>query len=146
MKTHLNLGTTDLTKSIAFYSILLDARPIKSLSDYALFVTNEPGLELALDLRDTVQPATDAHYGIYVESRDDVERAITRLSDAGLASSIERNETCCYADQTKVWAMDPEGRRWEVYTVNAETDERISPTSGGCSVGSDANRSCCATP
>ena len=43
MKTHLNLSTTDLQKSVSFYSTLLDARPTKLLSDYALFVTDEPG-------------------------------------------------------------------------------------------------------
>ncbi|HLI95296.1 MAG TPA: ArsI/CadI family heavy metal resistance metalloenzyme [Candidatus Baltobacteraceae bacterium] len=124
MKTHLNFATADLEQSVAFYSTLLDARPAKVQDDYALFITDEPGLELALDLNDAVSPARDAHYGIYVETADDVERAIERLQGAGLAASIEREETCCYASQTKVWAIDPEGRRWEVYTVHEETDQR----------------------
>ncbi len=122
MKTHLNLATTDLDKSVAFYSTLLDARPAKVLGDYALFITEQPGLELALDLREAVSPTLDAHYGINVETANDVERAIDRLKRAGVASSIEREETCCYANQTKVWASDPEGRRWEVYTVHEETE------------------------
>ena len=126
MKTHLNLATTDLRKSIAFYSTLLDAKPKKVLDDYALFVTDEPGLELALDLSNSVSPAGDAHYGVYVENVEQVERAIARLEKAGLASSIEREETCCYANQTKVWAIDPEGRRWEVYTVHQDTEDRAS--------------------
>lgn len=125
MKTHLNLATTDLEKSISFYSMLLDARPTKVLPGYALFITDEPGMELALDLRASVLPTTDAHYGIYVETVDAVENAIARLTGAGLASSIEREETCCYANQTKVWAIDPEGRRWEVYTVHEDTEDRV---------------------
>lgn len=125
MKTHLNLATTDLEKSILFYSTLLDARPTKVLPGYALFITDDPGMELALDLRASVLPTTDAHYGIYVETVDAVENAIARLTGAGLASSIEREETCCYANQTKVWAIDPEGRRWEVYTVHEDTEERV---------------------
>jgi len=132
MKTHLNLATTDLEKSVAFYSTLLDARPAKVLQDYALFITDRPGLELALDLRPDVLPARDAHYGVFVETADDVERAITRLKDAGLASSIEREETCCYASQTKVWAVDPEGRRWEVYTVHEETEDRDDDGNACC--------------
>jgi len=132
MKTHLNLATTDLEKSIEFYSTLLNAAPAKLRSDYALFITEEPGLELALDLRSDVSPAQDAHYGVFVETADDVERAITRLSDAGLASSIEREETCCYASQTKVWAIDPEGRRWEVYTVHEETEDRDDNSTACC--------------
>ena len=120
MKTHLNFATTDLEKSVSFYATLLDAKPSKVLDDYALFITDEPGLELALDLSEDVAASTDAHYGIFVESTDDVENAIARLEGAGLAASIEREETCCYANQTKVWAIDPEGRRWEVYTVHEE--------------------------
>lgn len=110
MKTHLNLATTDLGKSVQFYSTLLDATPTKMLRDYALFVTEEPGLELALDLANSVSPSHDEHYGICVDSTEAVERAATRLQEMGLVSSIEREETCCYANQTKVWATDPTGR------------------------------------
>ena len=124
MKTHLNLATTNLEKSVRFYSILLDANPTKVLGDYALFITEEPGLELALDLRESVAPTLDAHFGIFVETTQAVETAIERLASAGLADSIERKDACCYANQTKVWATDPEGRRWEVYTVHEDTAER----------------------
>ena len=124
MKTHLNFATTDLPRSVSFYSTLLDAKPAKVLSDYALFITEQPALELALDLCDSVAPASDAHYGIYVETADEIESAISRLEKAGLVSSVEREETCCYANQSKVWATDPQGRRWEVYTVHEDTEAR----------------------
>jgi predicted enzyme related to lactoylglutathione lyase len=142
MRTHLNFATTDLDKSVSFYSTLLEAKPAKVLPDYALFITDEPGMELALDLRERVQPTTDAHYGIYVETAADVENAIERLTAGGLASSIEREETCCYAKQTKVWAIDPEGRRWEVYTVHEDTDQRIDAGTN-CCASDAADRSCC---
>ncbi|HVA28781.1 MAG TPA: ArsI/CadI family heavy metal resistance metalloenzyme [Candidatus Baltobacteraceae bacterium] len=135
MKTHLNFATSDLAKSVEFYSTLLDAKPTKLLGDYALFITEQPGLELALDLASDVSPAHDAHYGVFVESADDVERAIARLERASFVSSIERKDTCCYANQTKVWATDPEGRRWEVYTVHEDTEERNNDATscdGGC--------------
>ena len=132
MKTHLNLATTDLAQSIRFYSILLDAKPTKVLPDYALFVTNEPALELALDLTDSVQATTDAHYGICMESVEAVDRAIARLQSAGFPVSIEREQTCCYANQTKGWAVDPADRRWEVYAVHAETEERDGADSACC--------------
>ncbi len=142
MKTHLNLATSDIERSIAFYSALLGATPAKALPDYALFVTEQPGLELALDLRAKVQTGTDAHYGVYVETAADVGTAIARLEAAGLVSSIEREETCCYANQSKVWAIDPEGRRWEVYTVHADTEEKVDAGTICCS-SDDADRSCC---
>ena len=134
MKMHLNLATADLEKSVAFYSSLLDAKPAKNLTGYALFITDEPSLELALDLREAVQPTTDTHYG---------ERAIARLSAAGLTSSVEREETCCYANQTKVWAIDPEGRRWEVYTVHEDAEGRDDDDTTCCAL-DGATRSCCA--
>ena len=144
MKTHLNLATKDLDKSVTFYTALLNAKPAKVLADYALFITDEHGLELALDLRAHVQTGTDSHYGVYVESASDVETAIARLEAAGLVSSIEREETCCYANQTKVWAIDPEGRRWEVYTVHEDTEDRDTAETT-CCAGDTGERACCAT-
>jgi catechol 2,3-dioxygenase-like lactoylglutathione lyase family enzyme len=143
MKTHLNLATTDLEKSVAFYSTLLGAGPEKRLPDYALFITEDPGLELALDLRERVQAVTDGHFGIYVDDATSVERAIERLTTAGLASSIEREETCCYANQTKVWATDPEGRRWEVYAVHEDSEERDNAGTTCCITQDGSGRSCC---
>ena len=132
MKIHLSFAASDLERSVEFYSTLLDARPVKVLPDYALFVTTRPGLELALNLDGAPKVAQDTHFGICVESAEDVDRAIARLESAGLVSSIERDETCCYANQTKVWAEDPEGRRWEVYTVHDETVERDGEPSECC--------------
>ena len=142
MKTHLSLSTTDLDRSVAFYSTLLDQKPAKTLADYALFISDDPGIELSLDLRHSAQPTTDSHFGIFVDAADDVERAIVRLSAAGLAASIEREETCCYANQTKVWATDPEGRRWEVYAVHADTEVRAGADTS-CCASESAARTCC---
>jgi predicted enzyme related to lactoylglutathione lyase len=143
MKTHLNLATSDLERSVNFYSTLLNAPPSKVLSDYALFITDDPGMELALDARAYVSPTTDAHYGIFVETSSDVDRAIERLQTAGLADAIEREETCCYANQSKVWATDPDGRRWEVYTVHEETQAR-NDAETTCCASEGAERTCCA--
>lgn len=124
MKMHLNLATRDLDASIAFYSTLLGAEPAKRLDDYALFITEDPGLELALDLDAEAHAVSGQHFGIVVESAEAVEEQILRLERAGIATDVEREETCCYANQTKVWSSDPEGRRWETYVVLADTEER----------------------
>lgn len=141
MKTHLNFATTDLAKSVGFYSALFDSKPAKLLDDYALFITDNPGLELALIVSERVGDPAGDHYGVFVDDIEDVERAIARLGRADLLSSIEREETCCYANQTKVWAIDPDGRRWEVYTVHEETLERNGSQGSCCAV--DAAASCC---
>jgi catechol 2,3-dioxygenase-like lactoylglutathione lyase family enzyme len=132
MKMHLNLATRDLDRSVAFYSTLLGAAPAKKLPDYALFVTEQPGLELALDLDADAQAGHGQHFGIVVDSADDVDAQIARLQAAGHAVDVEREETCCYAIQTKVWASDPEGRRWETYFVHEESEARDSEDTACC--------------
>jgi catechol 2,3-dioxygenase-like lactoylglutathione lyase family enzyme len=132
MKMHLNLATRDIDAGVAFYSTLLGAAPDKKRGDYALFITDQPGLELALDLDDRAEAAIGQHFGIVVETVEAVDAQIARLEAAGYAIDVEREETCCYANQTKVWASDPEGRRWETYVVHADTAER------------DDDPSCCA--
>ena len=143
MKTHLNLRASDLEKSVAFYELLLDSKAAKHYADYALFLTDEPGLELALDRDPAMQLGESAHYGIVVESAREVDAAIARLQGAGLALDIETEETCCYAKQTKAWATDPDGRRWEVYTVLEETEERDNADTTCCTAAKDTDAACC---
>jgi len=144
MKMHINLGTRDLAKSVAFYRTLLEAEPAKSFDDYALFIIEDPGLELALDRNVHAEPGHSEHFGVVVDSAEAVDAAIARLQAAGLPIDSEREETCCYAKQTKVWAADPDGRRWEVYTVLEDTETR---NEGGATCCSDADSNaeeCCA--
>jgi len=89
--------------------------------------------EHALDLDGAARAGDGEHFGIVVDSADDVGAQLARLQAAGHAVDVEREETCCYAVQTKVWATDPEGRRWETYFVHAESDAR-----------DDADTTCCA--
>jgi catechol 2,3-dioxygenase-like lactoylglutathione lyase family enzyme len=121
---HLNLATRDLDASVAFYRTLLLADPAKHYGDYALFLTEQPGLELALDLDPETNVREGAHYGVVVDDAEAVDAAIARLQQAGYPVDIETDETCCYAVQNKVWATDPDGRRWETYYVIAESEKR----------------------
>ena len=145
MKTHLNLATRDLDASVAFYQTLLGAQPAKHFVDYALFVTDDPGLELALDADPTAKVIEGAHYGIAVETPEQVDDAIARLRGAGTRVDVETEETCCYATQSKVWATDPDGRRWETYFVSAESHECDGEGHNCCGTEADAAASpaCC---
>jgi catechol 2,3-dioxygenase-like lactoylglutathione lyase family enzyme len=146
MKMHLNLATRDLDASVAFYRTLLLAEPAKRYADYALFLTEEPGLELALDHNSTTDVREGAHYGVVVEKPEDVDAAVARLRAAGYPIDIEREETCCYAVQNKVWATDPDGRRWETYFVVAESDERAGAETTCCGGPAPAETdACCVT-
>jgi hypothetical protein len=85
-----------------------------------------------------------AHYEIVVESVDEVDRAAARLEKAGRVEAIEREQTCCYANQSKVWAIGPEKRRWEIYVVHAETEECGSAGESCCGGSDEASNACCA--
>jgi catechol 2,3-dioxygenase-like lactoylglutathione lyase family enzyme len=132
MKMHLNLATRDIDASVTFYRTLLSAEPAKYYEDYALFLTERPGLELALDLNPATDVREGAHYGVVVDTPQDVEAAIARLQRAGYVVDIETDETCCYAVQNKVWATDPDGRCWETYFVLAESEQRDNEATTGC--------------
>ena len=132
MKMHLNFSASDLDRSVAFYRALLDAAPIKHYSDYALFITEEPGLELALTLGDVASGNESAHYGVVVDDTKAVEAAVKRLQSAGLPADVHAQSECCYAVQTKVWTNDPDGRRWEVYTVHEEVTVDVSAGETSC--------------
>ena len=121
MKTHLSLPTRDIAAGVAFYKTLLASAPAKHYADYALFVSDSPGLELVLELDPAAQAPASEHYGIAADTSDEVEQAIARLEAAGYPVDVERGETCCYAVQTKVWAGDPDGRRiWPLNRYFAE--------------------------
>ena len=143
MKTHLNLVTGDLERAIAYYAVLLQALPAKRHEDYALFIVDDPGLELALDSGAVVAPSGSVHYGIAVDSVAAVDDAAERLEAAGYAVKIERDQTCCYAKQTKVWSSDPDGRMWEVYAVLEETSVRDDPVPTCCGDADDVRAACC---
>lgn len=145
MKIHLSLPTADLSRSVAFYQTLLNAAPLKRHDDYALFVSKEPGIELALNPQDRVEIESGAHFGIAAEQTVAVDEALARLSRAGLTVDVERDETCCYAKQNKVWTTDPDGRRWEIYHVLEETEERNGPDPQCCTQATCAEyATCCA--
>jgi hypothetical protein len=62
------------------------------------------------------------HLGVEVVDTDAVDAEQTRLAEVGLASIDERDTTCCYARQNKFWVEGaPNGERWEIYTVLADS-------------------------
>ena len=146
MKTHLSLPTTDLEKSVAFYETLFKTTALKRHNDYALFVVEDPGLELALTLANQVRVDAGSHFGLAAAESSVVDEAAARFAAAGFETDVEREQTCCYAKQNKVWATDPDGRRWEVYYVIEETEGRNSGGSSCCTPATcDSYESCCAS-
>ena len=126
-RIQLALNVDDLEKSVAFYSTLFGVEPAKTKSGYANFAVAEPPLKLVL-VESPGQGGTINHLGVEVADTDTVDTEQTRLHVAGFASVDERETTCCYAKQDKFWIENaPNGERWEVYTVLADSDTPTEP-------------------
>ena len=125
-RIQLALNVDDVDAAVAFYSRLFDTEPAKRRPGYANFAINEPPLKLVL-LENPGQGGTLNHLGVEVADTDTVDATQTRLAAAGLASVDERDSTCCYAKQDKFWVEgSPDGERWEVYTVLADSQTFFS--------------------
>ncbi len=135
-RIQLALNVDDVDAAVAFYGKLFDAEPAKRRPGYANFAISEPPLKLVL-LENPGQGGTLNHLGVEVSDTDTVDATQTRLAAAGLASVDERDSTCCYAKQDKFWVEGaPDGERWEVYTVLADSQtffaEQTDDQGGAC--------------
>jgi catechol 2,3-dioxygenase-like lactoylglutathione lyase family enzyme len=119
-RVQLALRVADLDAAVDFYSRLFDMTPAKRRPGYANFAVTEPPLKLVLLEGEPGKPTRMDHLGVEVPSTDEVTAATTRLAEAGLATRVEDNTTCCYAVQDKVWVTGPGGEPWEVYTVTGD--------------------------
>ena len=128
-RVQLALNVSNLDAAVDFYSTLFATRPSKVRPGYANFVIDQPPLKLVL-VESAEAGARLNHLGVEVGSADEVSAATARLSAEGMATATEDNVTCCYAVQDKVWVDGPDGQRWEVYTVLADTEvpeARVAP-------------------
>ncbi len=116
-RVQLALNVNDLNESVAFYSKLFGTEPAKVRPGYANFAITEPPLKLIL-MENPGQGGSLNHLGVEVADTDAVDAEQTRLAQVGLASTDERDTTCCYARQNKFWVEGtPNGEQWEIYTV-----------------------------
>jgi catechol 2,3-dioxygenase-like lactoylglutathione lyase family enzyme len=127
-RVQLALNVDDLDASIAFYSKLFATEPVKVRPGYANFAVAEPPLKLVL-FENPGRGGSVNHLGVEVADTDTVDAEQTRLAEAGFASRDERGTTCCYAKQDKFWVEGtPNGERWEIYTVLADSEENVPAT------------------
>lgn len=131
-RVQLALNVSDLEASVAFYSTVFGVEPHKRRPGYANFAIAEPPLKLVLIEVPDADRGTGAtgalnHLGVEVEDTTAVEAAAARLREAGLAAFDEKDTTCCYALQDKVWVHDPAGAPWEIYTVKDDSPAGARP-------------------
>jgi catechol 2,3-dioxygenase-like lactoylglutathione lyase family enzyme len=145
-RVQLALNVSDLDASIAFYSALFRTEPHKRRPGYANFAIDLPPLKLVLieveDRGHGVEGALN-HVGIEVFDGADVQEAADRLTAAGLATFDERDTTCCFALQDKVWVHDPAGVPWEVYVVKEDNPVDAQPAQSRITLVDGAQVDCC---
>ena len=116
MRIQLALNVSDLEAAIHFYSKLFGVPVNKRKPGYANFAIDQPPLKLVL-FENPGAPERLNHLGVEVFEDEQVTLATDRLKAAGLVDRVEDETTCCYATQSKVWAKDPDGARWEWYRL-----------------------------
>ena len=152
-RVQLALNVSDLEASVTFYSTLFGVEPHKRRPGYANFAIDEPPLKLVLsevpaDERGAGVAGALNHLGVEVEDVERVEAQADRLRVAGLATFDEKDTTCCYALQDKVWVHDPAGAPWEIYTVKDDDPVDAQPATASLALlAADVpGSSCCAQP
>lgn len=134
-RLHVALTVTDLQASKRFYELLLGEPPSKERPRYAKFEPADPSVNLSLNEMDSEVSVEggSAHFGVQVKSVAAVQAALERFKAAGIETITEEATTCCYAVQDKVWAVDPDGHKWEVFVVlEADAKDELYAEAGCC--------------
>ena len=75
-------------------------------------------------------------------SLQELDLAFERLSEAGLVSGSRDRSICCYADQDKFWAHDPDGYKWELYYRLSDSETKMQEGTRCCATESDQSVCC----
>ncbi|MEM7413389.1 MAG: ArsI/CadI family heavy metal resistance metalloenzyme [Myxococcota bacterium] len=121
MRLQLALNVSDLEAAIEFYRKLFATEVHKRKPGYANFEVESPPLKLVLFENKTADESLN-HLGVEVPEEADLDAAVTRVQEAGLAHRVEEDTTCCYARAGKVWTQSPDGLAWEWYRIREHSE------------------------
>ena len=133
MKTHISINVSNVQESIEFYTKMFGVEPFKTRADYAKFDVANPPLNFTMNQRSFTEGGALSHLGLQVESTEEVLETGKRWQENGLITLDEMKTDCCYALQDKTWVQDPDGNRWEVFTVLENTEPTDNAASSCCS-------------
>ena len=133
-RMHVHVGVESLDQGIKFYSALFDRAPVKTKTDYAKWMLDDPRLNFAISTRAGATGVN--HLGLQVDEEAEMEELRERLKHADMSLLDEGETVCCYARSDKSWVTDPSGVAWETYRTMAEAR---SYTSDEASTGTSAD-------
>ncbi len=120
MRYHLSLNVKDLDASVEFFGKVFAATPQKRAEGYAKFDLQAPPINLSLISGEGLAPTRVSHMGVEVADNGALEDWRRRLAEQGILTREEKDSTCCYARQDKLWFADPDGNPWEIFTVHEQ--------------------------
>ncbi len=130
MRLQLALNVRDIEESITYYSKLFDSKPHKRRAGYANFAIDNPPLKLVL-FENPIADERINHLGVEISETENLRDITERLENSGISEKIENQATCCFATQNKVWSIEPQGLRWEWYTITDDKPKETNNSKSG---------------
>jgi catechol 2,3-dioxygenase-like lactoylglutathione lyase family enzyme len=147
-RIHIHVGVEDLDQSIRFYNALLGAQPIKTKSDYAKWMLDDPRLNFAISTRPG-KTGVD-HLGLQVDEDSTLEELRERFKSADMSVYDEGETVCCYARSDKTWVTDPSGVAWEAYKTMEDVElfsSAVATEDGALrAAATNEQQGCCKSP
>lgn len=129
MRLQLALNVRNLEEAIDFYGKFFNAKPHKIRKGYANFAIESPPLKLVL-LENPKAAERLNHLGVEVFAQAEVDAAQQRFTESRILDSVETETLCCHAIQNKVWALEPQGLKWEWYRITDDNPVQAERQSG----------------
>jgi len=130
MRLQLALNVRDIEESITYYSKLFDSKPHKRRAGYANFAIDNPPLKLVLFENPNADERVN-HLGVELSDTENLRDITERLENSGISEKIENQATCCFAIQNKIWSIEPQGLRWEWYTITDDNPKETNNSESG---------------
>ncbi len=120
-RLHVHIIVRDLDDSIRFYKTLFDAEPSVLKDDYAKWMLEDPRVNFSLTSRCSMEH--DIHFGIQVDSEEELSDTTVRLRQAGRKVVDQPDTVCCYHRSVKALVADPQNLLWEAFLTVGEASE-----------------------
>jgi catechol 2,3-dioxygenase-like lactoylglutathione lyase family enzyme len=117
-RLHVSVNVNDIDRSVDYYSTLFAAEPTVLKPDYAKWMLDDPRVNFVIQTHGGA-PGLD-HFGIQVESGDELAEVAGRLKTAGIRTNDMTDAKCCYAVSDKSWTADPQGIAWECFHTTGQ--------------------------
>ena len=119
-RLHIHIGVENIEQAIPFYTALFGADPVKTKTDYAKWLLDDPRVNFAISTRPSKKGVD--HLGIQVDDNAELDEVRGRIESAGLSAFDEGETVCCYAKSDKTWVQDPAGMAWETYRTMEDAE------------------------